>query len=61
MWKFCWHLPVVASSGETRGLDLGRVVPGGLVRGTLSMSGQVRGPVDNLAIAARFPPGGEQR
>jgi hypothetical protein len=49
--------PHVSASGETRSLDLGRLVPGGLVQGTLTMSGQVRGPVDDLAIGARFPPG----
>jgi hypothetical protein len=48
--------PLIEARGEARGLDLGRL-PGGLVRGKLSVSGEVRGPSDALAIAALFPPG----
>jgi hypothetical protein len=48
--------PLIEARGEARGLDLARL-PGGLVRGKLSMSGEIRGPSDALDIAARFPAG----
>ena len=49
--------PFVDASGETRGLEVGALLPGGLVRGTLTMSGRVRGPGDALVIGARLPRG----
>jgi hypothetical protein len=46
--------PMIEARGEARGLNLGRV-PGGLVRGNLSVSGEIQGPSDDLRIVALFP------
>jgi hypothetical protein len=49
--------PLVDASGEARGLDLARLVPGGLVHGQLTTAGEIHGPTRALSVTARFPSG----
>jgi hypothetical protein len=49
--------PFVEGHSSARGLDLSRLVPGGLLRGQLAFSSRQSGPVDDVALEVRFPAG----